>query len=282
MIQQLKHEYPVKAVCAALDCPTSSAYYAPVVKDEGEMVAAAEQVLLRFPFYGYRKLSKALTRRGYAVGEHVARRLLRQLGMSRAVGKVRVQTTDSNHAHPRYPNRINSMTLKSPDRVWVGDITYIHLGTRFIYLAVILDAYTRAVRGWSLSRTLAQSMTLEALDRALATGHCPFIFHSDQGSQYAAWLHTDRLLENNIRISMSDKARPQQNGIVERFMRTLKEEHVDYSEYDNFDDAFRQLKHWLEVTYMTERLHQSLDYATPAEFELAASAHPRYPLLSPV
>lgn len=282
MIQQLKQDYPVKAVCAALNCPSSSAYYVPVVKDECALVDAAEQVLLRFPFYGYRKLSKALTRQGYTVGEHVARRLLRQLGMSRAVGKVRVQTTDSNHAHPRYPNRIKGMTLKSPDQVWVGDITYIRLGTRFLYLAVILDAHTRAVRGWSLSRTLAQSMTLEALDMALASGHCPFIFHSDQGSQYAAWLHTDRLLENHIHISMSDKARPQQNGIVERFMRTLKEEHVDYSEYENFDDAFRQLKHWLEVTYMTERLHQSLDYATPAEFELAASARPRYPLLSPV
>jgi putative transposase len=282
MIQQLKQEYPVKAVCTALDCPASSSYYVPVVKDEREVIAAAEQVLLRFPFYGYRKLSKALTRQGHSVGEHVARRLLSQLGMSRAVGKIRVQTTDSNHGHPRYPNHIKGMTLKSPDQVWVGDITYIRLGTRFIYLAVILDAFTRAVRGWSLSRTLAQSMTLEALNMALTSGHCPFIFHSDQGSQYAAWLHTERLLENNIRISMSDKARPQQNGIVERFMRTLKEEHVDYTEYENFDDACRQVKHWLEVTYMTERLHQSLDYATPAEFELAVLARPRYPLLSPV
>jgi putative transposase len=149
--------------------------------------------------------------------------------MSRAVGKVRLQTTDSNHAHPRYPypNRITGMTLKSPDQVWVGDITYIRLGTRFIYLAVILDASTRGVRGWSLSRTLAQSMTREALDRALASGRCPFMFHSDQGSQYVAWLHTDRLLENHIHISMSNKARPQQNGNVERFMHTLKEEHVD-------------------------------------------------------
>jgi transposase InsO family protein len=282
MIQQLKAHYPVKTLCAALDCPVSTAYYVSMTNEATDVLVAAEQVLLRFPFYGYRKLSKALTRQGYAVGEHVARRLLQQLGMSRSVGKVRVQTTNSNHPHPRYPNRIKGMTLKSPDQVWVADITYIRLGKRFIYLAVILDAYSRAVRGWSLSRSLSQDLTLNALDMALASGRCPFIFHSDQGSQYAAWLHTDRLLENHILISMSDKASPQQNGIVERFMRTVKEEHIDYSEYQDFDDAYRQLKHWLEVTYMTERLHQSLEYVTPAEFELAALAQPRYPLLSPV
>lgn len=281
MIAQLKGEYPVKALCEALDCPLSTVYYRSLKVDESRLVAAAEQILLRFPFYGYRKLSKALARQGHPVGEHVTRRLLRQLGMSRSVGQVRIQTTDSHHAHLRYPNRIKGLKLSAPDQVWVADITYIRLGWRFIYLAVILDAYTRAVRGWALSRSLSQQLTLDALDQALHE-RVPLIFHSDQGSQYAAWLHTDRLLQLGVQISMSDKARLTQNGIVERFMRTVKEEHVDYSEYDDFDDAYRQLKHWLEVTYMTERLHQALDYSTPAEFELAALAQPRYPLLYPV
>ena len=160
------------------------------------------------------------------------------------------------------------------------DITYIRLGRRFIYLAVILDAYPRAVRGWALSRNLDQQLTLDALDMALAHGK-PSIFHSDQGSQYAAWLHTDRLLEQGVKISMSDKASPTQNGLVERFIRTLKEEHVDYSEYSDFDDAFCQIKHWLEVVSMQERIHQALDYLTPMEFEVAARAKARYPLLSP-
>ena len=133
-----------------------------------------------------------------------------------------------------------------------------------------------------MGRSLAQELTLKALDKALTPGHCPFIFHSDQGSQYAAWLHTDRLLTRGIHISMSDKACPQQNGIAERFMRTLKEEHVDYSEYEDFDDAQRQVQHWLEVTYMTERLHQALDYLTLAEFELAVGSQVCYPTLSPV
>jgi putative transposase len=280
MIESLKGEYPVKAVCEALECPLSTAYYHVVKADASQVVAAAEQILLRFPFYGYRKLSKALARAGYPVGEHVTRRVLRQLGVSRSVGRVRVQTTDSHHAHPRYPNRIKGLKLSAPDQVWVADITYIRLGWRFLYLAVILDAYTRAIRGWTLSRSLSQQLTLDALDLALQQ-RVPLIFHSDQGSQYAAWLHTEHLLQLRVQISMSDKASPTQNGIVERFMRTVKEEHVDYSEYSDFDDAHRQLKHWLEVTYMTERLHQSLDYLTPAEFELAALAQPRYPLLYP-
>lgn len=280
MIQRLKAEYPIKAICTALVCPVSTAYYATVAADETALLTAAEQILLRFPFYGYRKLGKELARQGHPVGEHVVRRLLGELGMSRSVGKVRVQTTDSHHSHRRYPNRIKGLMLNAPDQVWVADITYIRLGKRFIYLAVILDAYTRAVRGWTLGRSLSQQLTLDALDMALKD-RVPFIFHSDQGSQYAAWLHTERLLENGIKISMSAKASPQQNGIVERFMRTVKEEHVDYSEYQGFDDAYHQLKHWLEVTYMTERLHQALAYVTPAEFELAALAQPRYPLLYP-
>ena len=281
MIQQLKADYPVRVVCAALACASSTAYYRSQRRDDRDhaLVAVIEQVLLRFPFYGYRKVHHELLRRGVEVGEHVVRRLLRQMGATRSVGVVRVQTTDSNHAHPRYPNRIRGLQLKRPDQVWVADITYIRLGKRFIYLAVILDVYTRVVRGWALSRTIDQQLTIDALNMALTTSK-PLIFHSDQGSQYAAWLHIEPLLSTNVTISMSDKASPTQNGLVERFMRTLKEEHVDYSDYDDFDDAYRQLKHWLEVVYLRERIHQALHYQTPLEFEMAARANRPHPLLS--
>jgi putative transposase len=269
----------VTDLCLWLDCSRSS-YYAPLLKtDESDVVQAMEQILLCFPFYGYRKVHKALMRQGIVVGEHRVRRLLRQLGSTRSVGKVRLQTTDSHHSHRRYPNCIQGLNLTCLDQVWVADITYIRLGRRFIYLAVILDAYTRAVRGWALSRSLEQQLTLDALDMALAKG-TPFIFHSDQGSQYAAWQHTERLLGLGVKISMSDKASPTQNGLVERFMPTVKEEHVDYSEYRDFEDAYQQMKHWLEVIYMTERIHESLDYITPAEFEAVALAG-RYTLLNP-
>jgi transposase InsO family protein len=280
MIQQMKADYGVRQVSATLECPLSTVYYTPAPADESQLIAAIEAILMQFPFYGYRKVQPELARRGIMVGEHVVRRLLRQLGGTRSVGKVRVRTTNSNHSHLRYPNRIQGLKLRVPDQVWVADITYIRLGKRFLYLAVILDAYTRTVPGWALSRSLEQQLTLDALDMALAKG-TPFIFHSDQGSQYAAWLHTERLLALGVHISMSDKASPTQNGMVERFMRTVKEEHVDYSDYADFDDAYRQLKHWLEVIYMRQRLHQALDYLTPAEFEVVALAQPRYPLLSP-
>ena len=226
---------------------------------------------MRWPFYGYRRILAQLKRQGVQIGERMVRSVLKWLGVSRQVGRVRVQTTDSNHAHGRYPNRIRGLDVTAPDQVWVGDITYIRLGRRFIYLAVILDSCTRAVRGWALSRSLEQSLTLEALNRALANA-TSFIFHSDQGVQYASFAHTSLLLEAGVKISMSDKASPTQNGIVERFMRTVKEEHVDYADYRDFDDAFGQLKHWLEVEYMTERVHSSLNYQTPAEFEAAALA----------
>lgn len=266
-------------LCQWLDCPRSSYYAQPQEKDETPLLASIEQILLRFPFYGYRKLHKALQRQGIVMGEHRVRRLLRQLGVTRSVGKVRVQTTNSHHRHPRYPNGIKGLKLTRPDQAWVADITYIRLGRRFIYLAVILDAFTRAVRGWALSRSLEQQLTLDALDMALAQG-TPFVFHSDQGSQYAAGQHTDRLLGLGVKISMADKASPTQNGLVERFLRTVKEEHVDYSEYRDFEDAEKQLQHWLEVVYMTERIHEALDYITPAEFEAVALAT-RYTLLNP-
>lgn len=274
MIQQLKSAYSVRQLCNTLACPVSSVYYQVQVCEENEVLAAMEQILLHFPFYGYRKVQAALARQGISVGEHTVRRLMRQLGVTHTVGHVRVQTTDSRHPHPRYPNRLKGLKVSQPDQVWVADITYLRLGKRFIYLAVILDAFSRSVRGWALSRSLSQSLTLEALEMAL-TKAVPFIFHSDQGSQYAAWLHTERLLALGVKISMSDVGRPTQNGIVERFMRTVKEEHIDYSDYQDFDDAYRQLKYWLEVVYMTERLHQALDYVTPAEFESVALANVR-------
>lgn len=265
-IQQALPTYPLSGICEVLDCPRSSYYYQSVRRDDAALVGAMEKILMRWPFYGYRRMVAQLQREGWQVGETRVRRLLKWLGVTRKVGQVRVQTTDSRHSHWRYPNLIRGMALSRPDQVWVADITYIRLGTRFIYLAVILDAYSRAIRGWCLSRSLCQDITLSALKMALTKGK-PLIFHSDQGSQYAAWLHTDMLGQADIRISMSDKGEPSQNGIAERFMRTLKEEHVDYSEYRDFDDAYRQIAHWLEVEYMSERIHSALGYRTPAEVE---------------
>ena len=273
MIDYLKASYPITFLCQTLDCARSSYYYqAQSNADDQRLLEAIEQVLVRWPFYGYRRVLAQLQRQGWPVGESRVRRLLKQLGHSRNVGRVRVQTTNSAHSGRRFPNRLKGVRLTRPDQAWVADLTFIRLGHRFIYLAVILDAYTRAVRGWAVSRRLtADTLTVPALEMALQTG-VPTIFHSDQGSQYAADGHLDPLLALEVIISMTDKGQPAQNGVVERFIRTLKEEHIDYTEYTDFADAVRQLQHWLEVEYMTERIHSALDYATPTEFEIAARA----------
>lgn len=273
MIDQLKHRYPVQRLCQVLALPRSSYYARPApVEPDPALVAAVEQVLMRFPTYGYRRVRAQLRRTGLHTSERQVRRVLQHLGVTRQVGRLR--TTDSSQPHTRYPNRLRETTVTTLDQVWVADITYLRFGYRFFYLAVILDAYSRAVRGWSLGRRLDEDLTLTALRQALQTRQ-PQIFHSDQGAQYTANDHVALLHEAQVTVSMSDVGEPTQNALAERFMRTLKEEHVAYAEYDDFDDAYRQLKHWLEVEYMHERIHSAIDYQTPAEFEVAC--HPPLP-----
>ena len=188
MIQQLKGDYPVRQLCATLDCPTSTSYYVPRCQDESREVAAIEQVLLRFPFYGYRKVHQQLLRQGVSVGEHVVRRLLREMGATRSVGQVRVQTTDSNHPPSTLSNRIKGLRLKQPDQVWGGPTSPTSVSAdASIYLAVVLDAYTRAVRGLG-----AQSQHRPAAHPRLPwtwpwrTANQRFSIPI-RGSQYAAW-----------------------------------------------------------------------------------------------
>jgi putative transposase len=279
VITVMKDDYPVIQLCEALDCARSSYYYQSVrQEDDPDLIEEVEHMLMRWPFYGYRRVTAQLKRQGWSVGETVVRRLLKTLSVTRNVGRVRVRTTDSNHNLRRYPNLVRNLTPAWPDQVWVADITYIRLGLQFIYLAVILDAYTRAVRGWHLSRNLSQGLTRAALRMALTKG-IPSVHHSDQGAQYAAGDYINLLRSVDAQISMADAGQPTQNGLVERFIRTLKEEHVDYTEYTDFDDARQQIGHWLDVEYMTERIHSALDYATPAEFEAAARAAQAAPSL---
>ncbi len=270
MIAQLAASYPVSRLCAVLGIARSTVYYQPKINAENtQVLAAMETILLRWPFYGYRRLTAQLKRQGWKIGERRVRGLLKQLDYSRNVGRVAVKTTNSNHNHQRFPNLIKQLLISAPNQVWVADITYIRLGRRFIYLAIILDAYTRALRGWQLDHSLqARQLTIKALKMALDRHPAPAIHHSDQGIQYAIATYR-KLLPETAQISMSATGQPTENGIVERFIRTLKEEHIDYSDYRDFSDAFEQLAYWLEVEYMTERIHSALNYITPAEFEAA-------------
>ena len=153
-----------------------------------------------------------------------------------------------------------------PDQVWVADITYIRLQRDFVYLAVIMDVFTRSIRGWQLGRSLEQELTLRALNQALQK-RTPEIHHSDQGVQYAATDYVQRLQDCRAQISMAAIGEPRENGYAERLMRTIKEEEVALTEYRDFADAWQQLGRFIEAVYNVKRIHSALGYLTPAEFE---------------
>lgn len=260
--------YPVVVACNVLDLPQSSYYYHPVEKDERELEEAIEQIAGEFPRYGTRRISKQLLRSPHklSVGRKHVRRIMAQKDLLRPVKQRKKRTTDSAHPYPRYANLVKNLEITHPDQVWASDITYVRLQQSFVYLAVVLDIFTRAVRGWCLSRTLDQELSLAALRNALLMG-TPKIHHSDQGVQYAAYAYTDLLKANQVAISMAAIGKAEENGYVERWMRTIKEEEIDLSEYLDFHDARNQIGCFIENVYMKKRIHSSLGYVTPVEFE---------------
>ena len=256
-------------ICKLLQLPRSSFYYQAHPRtppDEVEVVAHLQKLAAKWVRYGYRRLSKQLQREGRKVSSRRVRRLMRQLKLSRPPYQRKVRTTNSQHPYPRYPNLVEDMVVTRPDQVWVGDLTYIRLHYDFVYLAVLMDVYTRAIRGWHLSRSLAGELTLTALKRALVS-HKAEIHHSDQGVQYAANSYVKLLQDSNIAISMAEVGEPTQNGYAERLMRTIKEEEVTLSEYEDFADAYRRIGEFGDEVYTHKRIHSSLGYLTPAEFE---------------
>ena len=180
------------------------------------------------------------------------------------------RTTDSNHQLSTYPNLVRGLTVERPDQVWASDITYVRLRHEHVYLAVVLDLFTRDVRGWHLGRSLESGLAVEALKQALAGGR-PEIHHSDQGRQYADARY--RRLLHGVRLSMSRKGEPTENGYVERLMRTIKEEEIRLSDYDDYADARRQIGRFLDEIYRRKRIHSALGYLTPAEFEQHWTEH---------
>lgn len=246
--------------------PRSSAYYEPRPDEDRLLREALMEVAGRWPTYGYRRLTKQLQREGHAVNAKRVRRLMHELGIVGKAPERKPRTTDSGHAYPRFPNLVDGLKVTRPDEVWVADITYIRLRKEFVYLAVLMDIYTRCIRGWHLGRGLDQELTLVALRRAYEHGR-PEIHHSDQGVQYAATAYVEMLTSREVKISMASVGEPEENGYAERLMRTIKEEEVDLSEYENFSDALRSLEKFLDDVYNRKRIHSSLGYLTPAEFE---------------
>jgi len=232
----LSQDYPVTMACEVLDLARSTYYYEPQEHDETEIKAAIEAVAAEWPTYGYRRVTAQLQRQGWEVNHKRVRRLMGEMNLQIRTKSKKRRTTDSEHGFPRYPNLVQDLEVARPDHVWVSDITYIRLYDEFVYLAVIMDVFTRDIRGWNLGRSLDQTLTLRALRRAMAHHQAPEIHHSDQGGQYAATAYTQILQDANVRISMAEVGEAWQNGYAERLIRTIKEEEVDLSEYRNYHD----------------------------------------------
>jgi len=235
-----------------------------------------QKIALEWPSYGSRRIKRELKERGWDVNRKRVQRLMREDNLLCVRKRKFVVTTDAAHGLKVYPNLAGSMILTGVDQLWIADITYIRLEEEFVYLAVILDAYSRRVIGWHLSDGLDDSLTQTALRMALGQRvvRPGLVHHSDRGVQYASGDYTDLLKANGIDISMSRKASPWENAACESFMKTLKCEEVYRTEYRNVTDARARIGEFLEKVYNEKRLHSALDYRSPVQFESTLATPP--------
>lgn len=229
-----------------------------------------EALALCYPRYGYRRITHALKREGRVVNHKRVLKLMRQSDLLVRPLKGFIATTDSRHRFPVYPNLYQNQIPQALNRVWIADLTYIRLPLCFCYLAVVLDAASRAVIGWALGPSLEAELALAALRQALSTRAIPagLIHHSDRGVQYACGEYTALLKAHGIGISMSRKGNPYDNAQMESFMKTLKYEEVLINEYRTLEEARQGIGHFMNLVYNQKRLHSSLGYVPPAEYEL--------------
>jgi transposase InsO family protein len=232
--------------------------------------AQIQAIALEMPSYGYRPITEELRRRGVVINRKVVLRLLREDNLLCLRRRAFVATTDSKHRFTVYPNLARDLVLTDINQLWVADITYIRLPRAFIYLAAVLDAYSRRCIGWTLARYIDARLPLAALKMALQTRSFrpgQLTHHSDQGVQYACYDYVQVLEQHQIIISMSRPGTPYDNAKAERFMRTLKYEEVYLNDYDTFAEVLVSVEHFIEAVYNRKRLHSALGYLPPAEFE---------------
>lgn len=264
---------PVAAIFEALDLPRATHYRhrvgAPQPDPDAELRDHIQRVALDWPCYGYRRITAELHRRGVAANHKRVLRLMREDSLLALRKRSFIRTTDSRHGLAVYPNLAAELTLSSINQLWVADITYIRLLREFVYLAVILDAFSRRCVGWALEHYLEAELALSALRMALGERQAGpgLVHHSDQGVQYASAAYTELLKERGIRISMSRRGNAYDNAKAESFIKTLKYEEVYLFEYETIAEARSRIGHFLEEVYNQKRLHSALGYVPPAEFE---------------
>jgi len=264
-----------------MDIPRSTYYYKSRAgeancKEDMDIKDRLEELALRFPRYGYRRMTAQLKRERFRVNHKRVLRLMRESDLLCRTKRRFVRTTNSDHPYPVYPNIYQDAIITGVDQVWVADITYIRLLRDFVYLAVILDAYSRRVVGWALSRHIDAALTCAALEAA-STERNPSagcIHHSDRSVQYAAEDYIEVLEEHGFTISMSRKGNPYDNAQAESFIKTLKVEEVYVSEYRTFAEVQQRIGEFIELIYNQERLHSALGYVSPVEFEQEIKSAP--------
>jgi len=266
---------------AELLCVSRSGYYdwcqrklngEPVSSEEDmDLRSEIQNIAIEFPGYGYRRITAELKNRGYSVNHKTVLRLMREDNLLCIKKKFKPVTTDSNHDRKKYPNLIKDLEITRLNQVWASDITYIRLLKEFVYLAVILDLFSRKCIGWELSRNVDTQLTLSALKKALEDRWSEeihgLIHHSDQGVQYASEEYVECLQNHGIQISMSRKGNPYDNAFAESFIGTLKCEEVHLNEYETFADALDNIGRFIDDIYNEKRLHSSLGYRSPGDFE---------------
>lgn len=236
---------------------------------DADLRDAIETVQMDFPCAGYRTVQEYLERRGCIAGERRIRRVMRKYSLHAQMTRAYVHTTDSNHEHRVYPNLLPGKCLTGLNQVWAGDFTYIRIQNGFVYLAVILDLYSRKVIGWAISKRIDAELAIAALKQAIQTRHPPpgCIHHSDRGVQYLCKDYVALLKQHDLVPSNSAKGNPYHNAFVESFMKTLKQEEVYLANYQTYLDVITHLPMFIEAVYNEKRVHSGIDYLTPAELE---------------
>ena len=240
---------------------------------EMEIRDEMQKIAVESPAYGYRRITAELRKRGFAINHKRVLRMMRKDNLLCVRRRKFVVTTDSRHNLPVYPNLAGQIAPMALNQLWVADITYIRLRVEFVYLAVVLDAFSRRVIGWALGRTLEAGLAVAALQMALCERKPQpgLVHHSDRGVQYASQDYTEMLKQHKAQISMSRKGNPYDNAACESFMKTLKYEEVYRNEYRDFQEAHASIREFLERVYNQKRLHSALGYLPPAEFENGAA-----------